>query len=146
MNMPMNALLFVMALVTGLPAAIAADPATVTLAEQSPFGAYLADSQGRSLYLFEADEAGKSTCHDACANAWPPFTTNGKPQAGEGIDGDALGTLERVDGTKQVTYHGWPLYYFIKDQAPGDTKGQDIKGFGAEWYLVTPDGEKVHAE
>lgn len=146
MKVPMNALLFVMALVTGLPAAIAAQPAKVTVAEKNPFGAYLADSEGQSLYLFEADRAGKSTCHDACANAWPPLITEGKPRAGKGVDGDALGTLERADGSTQVTYHGWPLYYFIKDKAPGDTKGQDVEGFGAEWYLVTPGGKKVHAE
>ncbi|WP_205422186.1 hypothetical protein [Marinobacter sp. Arc7-DN-1] len=146
MNMPMNALLFLTALVAGLPAANAAEPARVTVAEKSPFGAYLADSEGRSLYLFEADEAGKSTCYDACANAWPPYTTSGEPWAGKGVDADALGTLERRDGTMQVTYDGWPLYYFIKDKAPGDTRGQDINGFGAEWYLVTPCGQKVHAE
>lgn len=146
MNMPMNALLLLMALVTGLPAANAADPAKVTVAKKSPFGAYLADSEGRSLYLFEADKVGKSTCNDACANAWPPLTTRGEPGAGKSVDANALGTLERRDGKMQVTYDGWPLYYFIKDKAPGDTKGQDIKGFGAEWYLVTPDGKKVHAE
>lgn len=146
MNIPMSAMLAAVALVVGLPAASAADSAKITLTEQSPYGAYLADGEGRSLYLFEADEAGKSTCHDACANAWPPLTTSGEPQAGKGIDADALGTFERPDGSMQVTYDGWPLYYFIKDKAPGDTKGQDIEGFGAEWYLVTPGGEKVHAE
>lgn len=146
MKLPMNTLLFVVALVTGLPAAIAAEPAKVTAAEKSPFGTYLADSEGQSLYLFEADNAGKSTCYDACANAWPPLTTDGEPQAGEGIDADALGTVERPNGSMQVTYHGWPLYYFVKDKAPGDTKGQDVEGFGAEWYLVTPGGKKVHGE
>ena len=46
----------------------------------------------------------------------------------------------------QVTYNGWPLYYFIKDKAPGDTMGQDVKGFGAEWYLVMPSGKEVHSK
>lgn len=46
----------------------------------------------------------------------------------------------------QMTYHGCPLYYFVKGKATGDTKGQDVEGFGAEWYLVTPGGKKVHGE
>ncbi|MGH6913524.1 MAG: hypothetical protein ACREH3_07425, partial [Geminicoccales bacterium] len=39
-----------------------------------------------------------------------------------------------------------PLYQFAKDAQPGDTKGQDVEGFGAEWYLISPEGEKVEAE
>ena len=57
-----------------------------------------------------------------------------------------LGTVERRDGAKQVTYNGWPLYYYARDQNPGDTNGQDVEGFGAEWYLVTPDGNPVRNE
>ena len=58
-----------------------------------------------------------------------------------------LGTVERRDGSLQVTYNGWPLYYFVKDGKPGDTIGQDMEGFGGEWYLVSPDGDHVeHAE
>jgi predicted lipoprotein with Yx(FWY)xxD motif len=43
----------------------------------------------------------------------------------------------------QVTYGGWPLYYFVQDQGPGEATGQDKHGFGGEWYLVTPAGEKA---
>ncbi len=54
-----------------------------------------------------------------------------------------IGNIQREDGTTQVTYNGWPLYYYAKDQASGDTTGHDIKDFGAEWYLLTPEGEKA---
>ena len=43
-----------------------------------------------------------------------------------------------------MTYNGHPLYYYIKDQKAGDTTGNDVKGFGAEWYAVNANGEKVH--
>lgn len=52
MKVPMNALLFVMALVTGLPAAIAAQPAKVTVAKKNPFGAewYLVTPGGKKVH------------------------------------------------------------------------------------------------
>ncbi|MFG6581432.1 hypothetical protein ACGYK1_18770 [Sulfitobacter sp. 1A13191] len=50
------------------------------------------------------------------------------------------------DGQKVVTYHGWPLYYFTRDEDADAPQGQDVESFGGEWYLITPEGEKVHAE
>tara|TARA_A100000171_G_scaffold37147_1_gene36104 strand:+ start:146 stop:583 length:438 start_codon:yes stop_codon:yes gene_type:complete len=145
MKMLMNATLAAVTLVAGLSVAGAAGPAMVTVQESS-LGAHLADGEGRSLYLFQADEPGKSTCFDACATAWPPLITQGQPEAGTDVNAKALGSLKRPDGTMQVTYNGWPLYYFIKDKVPGDTMGQDVKGFDAEWYLVTPSGKEVHSK
>lgn len=125
----------------------AVDTATVATAEQQPYGAYLVDAAGMSLYLFKADAKAKgSTCYDACAKAWPPLLTDGEPMVNGMAKQDLLGTIERKNGSTQVTYNGWPLYYFVKDDEPGDTQGQDIKGFGAEWYLVTPKGKTVHLE
>lgn len=132
---------------------------TVAADEDSPWvldtrsdqqhGEYLVDGAGMSLYLFKKDTQGskKSTCHDRCAEAWPPLTSDAAPQATGAVKSELLGVIEHEDGSQQVTYNGWPLYYFIKDENPGDTRGQDVKGFGAEWYLVTPEGKPVeHAE
>lgn len=136
---------------TGPAAAQAGEPkeqAKLEVAQDEPLGKYITDAEGMSLYLFEADSEENSTCFDACADAWPPLLTKSEPQAGEGVDKTLIGTIER-EGTEdamQVTYGGWPLYYFVKDEQPGDTEGQDVEGFGAEWYLLTPEGEKVHAE
>jgi predicted lipoprotein with Yx(FWY)xxD motif len=57
-----------------------------------------------------------------------------------------LGLVERRDGSAQVTYDGWPLYHFAKDFGPREATGQDVEDFGDEWYLVTPQGEKVGHE
>lgn len=127
--------------------AAAVDTATVTTAKQDPYGVYLVDAAGMSLYLFKADTQGQgSTCYDACAEIWPPLLTKGSPEAGGKAKPDLLGTIKRKNGATQVTYNGWPLYYFAKDDEPGDTRGQDVHGFGGEWYLVAPDGTVIHAE
>lgn len=122
------------------PAAVAQD--TAAQVKTSADGKFLTDAEGMSLYLFEADSENTSTCYDDCAAAWPPLLTEGEPTAEGEVDAAKLSTIERKDGSTQVTYGGWPLYYFVKDQAPGDIQGQDVEGFGAEWYLVAPDGEK----
>ncbi|HEU5372442.1 MAG TPA: hypothetical protein VFU51_08655 [Gaiellaceae bacterium] len=58
----------------------------------------------------------KSACQGACAAVfWPPVLTSGRPEAGPGIDQNALGTIVRPDGTHQVTYNGQPLYLFSGD-------------------------------
>lgn len=133
----------------GHPATAQTEGVQVTVGQSDTFEAYLTDADGRALYLFTADQQGTedakatSKCYDACAAAWPPLVTDGEPQAGEQVQASLLGTLQRQDGAQQVTYNGWPLYYFARDQGPGQTTGQDVHGFGGEWYLVTPQGEKV---
>jgi predicted lipoprotein with Yx(FWY)xxD motif len=113
-------------------------PDTVVVASGSgDLGSYLvAGMGGKTLYTFKNDEAGVSNCSGDCATAWPPFTVaaNTKLVPGEGATGE-LGTITRADGSTQVTYNGWPLYYFKDDAAAGDTKGQ---GVGEKWYVAAP--------
>jgi predicted lipoprotein with Yx(FWY)xxD motif len=76
-------------------------------------------------------------CQRFCALIWSPVLTSEQPEAGKGVDQHALGVVVRPDGTRQVTYHGKPLYLFIKDAyIPGITGTQSINGAGA----VTPWG------
>jgi predicted lipoprotein with Yx(FWY)xxD motif len=106
-------------------------------------GTFLTDAKGRTLYLWEADKGSSSMCSGACAQAWPPLTTTGAPQAGTGVKSSLLGTTKRSDGKLEVTYNGHPLYYFAGDTAPGKTAGQGTDGFGAEWYVVGTNGKKI---
>ena len=103
----------------------------------------LVDEDGKTLYLWEADKSGTSTCTGPCAAAWPPVTTSGAPQAGSGVNQSLLGTVKRDDGTEQVTYNGHPLYYFVGDTAAGMAKGQGSKAFGAGWYVLNAKGSKI---
>jgi predicted lipoprotein with Yx(FWY)xxD motif len=120
-------------------------PAAAVDLRGSKLGRILVDGQGRTLYLFEADKAGKSTCNGACASAWPPYLSSGTPQAGTGVTGALLGTSVRSDdsGGTQVTYHGHPLYYYAGDNQPGDTAGEGLNQFGAKWYALAPSGNKI---
>ena len=72
--------------------------ATVAV-EDSDLGQIVVDAEGKTLYVFLADEGSDSTCYDDCEAAWPPLTVEGDPAAGEGIDASLLGTTEREDGS-----------------------------------------------
>jgi predicted lipoprotein with Yx(FWY)xxD motif len=108
-------------------------------------GTYLAGASGRALYLWVADSNGKSSCAGSCAKAWPPLLTKSAPVAGHGVQASDLGTTARSDGTKQVTYKGHPLYYFVGDSSAGMTHGQGSDNFGAKWWLVAPSGSAIKA-
>lgn len=111
---------------------------TVEVATSATLDDYLTDADGRTLYIFLNDSPGVTSCFDTCLQSWPPFTVDAgtSPTAGDGITA-ALGTIQRDDGSTQVTLDGWPLYYFVADATPGDTNGQ---GVGDVWYVARPDG------
>lgn len=118
--------------------------AQVSVAENDSLGAYLVDEDGLSLYLFTDGSGNPVPCtSDECVGAWPIFTTDGEPGADGGADASLLSTTERSDGTSQVVYNDWPLYYFVGDESPGDVNGQGIESFGGIWYLVSPAGEEI---
>lgn len=123
------------------PTEEATEAATVALADTS-LGEVLVDADGMTLYLFTKDTDGTSTCSGGCAATWPPLTVDGTPTAGDGVDGGELDTIERDDGTTQVTYHGKPLYLYAADGEPGDVAGQ---GAGDVWFAVTAGGEAAEA-
>jgi predicted lipoprotein with Yx(FWY)xxD motif len=96
-----------------------------------------------TVYLFEKDKGTTSACEGACASAWPPVMTEGKPVASGGALSADLGTTKRPDGTEQVTYKGHPLYFFEQDKDAGDAYGQGSNAFGAGWYVMKPNGSKI---
>jgi predicted lipoprotein with Yx(FWY)xxD motif len=126
------------------PSAGASGPSTIAT-RTTPLGQILVDGNGRALYLFEADKGTSSSCYDACAGVWPPLTTSGTPVAGAGVTQSLLTTTTRNDGSAEVVYNGHPLYYFISDKQAGDTTGQGLSSFGADWYVLSAAGTKVDA-
>lgn len=116
---------------------------SLNVARDDKGGPYLVDGAGRALYLFEKDSEGQSSCDAACAAAWPPFVVAGVPTATDtSVQAPLITTIQRADGRQQAAYNGHPLYYYARDAAPGEFKGQDVEEFGEEWYLVAPDGSK----
>lgn len=119
-------------------------PVTTVMVGHTGLGSVLTDRAGLTVYLFEKDSGGKSSCYGACATAWPPVTTaSAQPGVAGGANQSLLGTTTRTDGTTQLTYAGHPLYRFAGDHKPGDTTGQGSKAFGAGWYVVTAAGLKI---
>ena len=127
---------------TAPPKTASGNTATLGLASTG-LGKVLVNSQGRTLYLFQADHGTTSTCTGACATAWPPLRASGKPSIGPGLQSSAVGTTKRSDGKSQVTYHGHPLYTYIGDHKAGDTTGQGLNAFGGGWFALTSSGSQA---
>jgi predicted lipoprotein with Yx(FWY)xxD motif len=130
---------FVVFLSLALPLAVhgtaAQDDIFLKVAQDPAVGSFLTDAEGNTLYLFTPDTTpGESMCYDDCAEAWPPLTPAEGMTLPAGVPGE-LTTIERTDGTQQVAYNDIPLYYFVKDEQPGDIAGQ---GVGGVWFIVPP--------
>ena len=93
----------------------------------------LTNAKGFTLYSFAPDTPTASKCYGSCAAYWPPVT--GTTAAGQGLPGK-VGTINRTDGTEQLTYNGHPLYTYIGDSAPGQAKGNNLNLNGGLWNEV----------
>ncbi|WP_236788301.1 SCO0930 family lipoprotein [Amycolatopsis sp. GM8] len=122
-------------------AAQQAEPVKLMAMDVQGLGQVLTGSNGMTLYRFDKDTAKppKSNCDGDCAKAWPPLLAGGSIDV-QGVDSKLVGTVTRSDGTEQVTVNGWAVYYYAKDTAPGQAKGQ---GVGGTWSAITPTGGKA---
>lgn len=127
---------------TGDPAGAPASTAVLATAD-TDLGEVVVDAEGRTVYVFDSDEAGsgESTCSGECLEQWPPVVADGPDVPAGGVTGE-VGTIERDDGTLQVTLGGLPLYLFAGDAAPGETAGQAVNDV---WWVVGPDGGRITA-
>jgi predicted lipoprotein with Yx(FWY)xxD motif len=126
--------------------AVASDgtPATVSVDEVDGVGAVLVDPDGAALYVSDQESDGKVRCTGACVAFWLPLEAPaGGLSAGDDVSGK-LGTVERPDGTSQVTYDGKPLYRFSEDAEPGQVTGDgfsdEFDGETFTWHAETTDG------
>jgi len=93
-------------------------------------GSMLTNTKGMTLYVYDADTAGKPTCNGGCAANWPPLAAD--------ADAKPVGKytiVTRDDGTMQWAYSGKPLYQWKNDKAPGDATGD---GIGGKWHVAKP--------
>jgi predicted lipoprotein with Yx(FWY)xxD motif len=127
----------------GTPPGSSGPSATIAV-RSTALGQILVDGSGRTLYLFAGDQGTASSCYNACAGVWPPATATGAPVAGAGVHQSLLATTARKDGSMELVYNGHPLYYFISDKQPGDTTGQALSSFGADWYVLSPAGTQIN--
>ena len=112
-------------------------PSTIAAERIPTVGNVLVGPKGMTLYLFTKDTPDTSTCYDKCATNWPPLLVDSADAIVPGVNlPGKIGTTTRTDGKIQVTYNGWPLYYFAKDAAIGDSTGE---GVGKVWYTIAPE-------
>lgn len=95
-------------------------------------GNVLTDQKGRTLYFFTKDVNGTSACSGGCLDVWPIFSV-ATPRLDTGLVAADFGSVTRADGKTQVTFKGWPLYYYASDAAAGDVKGEDVNNV---WYVA----------
>ena len=107
---------------------------------ESQFGRVLFSGGDRALYLFTRDPRNKTRCYGDCAEAWPPLYAKGRPRAGEGVDRDLLGTIERRNGRRQETHKGQALYSYVHDP-DGEVLCNDVFEFGVTWYALDAKGK-----
>jgi predicted lipoprotein with Yx(FWY)xxD motif len=94
-------------------------------------GTYMTDFAGKTLYTFDNDTTpGQSSCTGACATLWPAYTSGATAQSALP---DGITVITRADGSTQFAWQGKPLYYYSKDTAPGQLKGD---GIGGIWHIV----------
>jgi predicted lipoprotein with Yx(FWY)xxD motif len=117
-----------------------AGSATVQTRTVKKLGTILVNSRGLTLYIFVPDHHAKVTCKSSCAAIWPPLKVKKgqKPSAGGAAKKKLLGLDGRV-----VTYNHWPLYTYVIDKRPGQTKGQAVKDSFGLWYVISPSGKVI---
>jgi len=118
---------------------------TVDVTRVGNLGTVLVTNKGYALYMFEPDAGRRVTCTGGCATAWPPLLVREGETiaAGPGVRQSLIGTDPNPGGGRVVTYHGWPLYTYLGDAAPGRAAGQGADDDGGYWFVMRPSGQIV---
>ena len=109
---------------------------SVMITSTPKLGSYLTDESGKTLYVFNKDSTGTSTCTGACLAKWPAYYS-AAINAPSLLKTSDFGTVSRADGVNQSSYMGRPLYYYSGDNSPGMTTGE---GFNNVWYVANITG------
>ncbi len=130
----------------GLHDLLAGQPYEVTTRTIPGLGSVLVTGQGLTLYLFVPDHRSVPTCYQICSVQWPPDLLPAgvaRPVAGPGVSAKLLSTVARTNGSRQITYNGWPLYRWLPDTAPGQATGQGLYNLGGQWWVIDAAGRAV---
>jgi len=121
-------------------------PKEVSLQMSATLGNYLVDKQNRTLYFFSDDPNGQDSCTGGCQAYWPIFNVDNltADKLGDGLSMSDFSSVTSVSGQRQLTYKGWPLYYFAPlgtnntnvQEAAGQTRGEGVNN---EWFVAKPD-------
>lgn len=150
--MPVLALAVVGLSACGTPVDLGEKPtlpgaATTISTTNTFFGQMLSDGAGRTLYLFDGDRNGESTCYGPCEQTWQPYIADGQPGPADitlnPLEEGEIDLVARQDGQQQVRYKNIPLYFYSGDRMPADVQGVGKQQFGGNWFGVTTLGNPV---
>ncbi|HVE69110.1 MAG TPA: hypothetical protein VNB64_11060 [Solirubrobacteraceae bacterium] len=130
------------ALLAAAPPAGAGTGTLIRIIDHSRLGPMLFDGRGQAIYAFLYDRPPVSRCYGACARAWPPVFTSGRPRAGRNVRRNLLGTTRRRGGRLQVTYAGRPLYFYV-NEGRRQVFCHRVNQYGGLWLVVRPSGRLV---
>ena len=116
-------------------------PHTVLTVGQASGRAVVTGLEGRTVYVFSADGPGSSKCIGGCAAVWLPVRSYGGKPGGSGAFANSVGSIVRLDGSDQVTLNRLPLYYYSRDQTPGQATGSGRSQFGGVWQPASATGK-----
>lgn len=91
-------------------------------------GRVLTTVAGATLYTFDEDQNGNSSCYDDCAKHWPPLIALSTAKAHW-----RMSLTHRADGQRQWLFDGKPVYTYIHDTVPGDVNGDNV---GNAWHVI----------
>ncbi|QPH39184.1 COG4315 family predicted lipoprotein [Pedobacter endophyticus] len=101
---------------------------------------YFTDANGLAIYTFKNDKKNKNNFTDAAFvknTIWPIYEQD-KIVVPSILDKALFGSIT-VHGKKQLTYKGWPLYYFGEDnKVMGSNKGVSVPSPGT-WPIAVQD-------
>jgi predicted lipoprotein with Yx(FWY)xxD motif len=108
-------------------------------------GTILVNGRGFTVYAFTKDARNKDVCQQlrGCLGVWPPVTSAGNAIAGPGVKSSLIGTITIKGGAKQATYAGHPLYTYVGDSGPGQTRYVNFSAFGGRWPALNSSGQEV---
>jgi predicted lipoprotein with Yx(FWY)xxD motif len=101
---------------------------------------YFTDAYGVTLYTFKPDsfDTNKFTKSDFSNNGYWPIYDTTKIVVPSTLDGSLFASIN-VYGKKQMTYKGWPLYYFGADNmVRGKSSGVSVPSPGV-WPVAVKD-------
>ena len=118
--------------------ATATTAATVTLRSETvaPLGHVLAGNSGRTLYYLTLESSSRILCVGSCNTKWFPYIVAGSTTTvqGAGVNGSVASTI-RPDGQRQLTFSGHPVYFYYRDHATGQARGEGVDG---TWFVLNP--------
>lgn len=144
MNTPKVWKAFTRTLLFALVAALTLGPSALAAADTVNIGTVmlngrqatvLTDARGMTLYYIAYP--GPQPCTGECARIWPPLIVPTRHFTAPPTLRGQLRVVNTLNGP-QLAYAGHPLYRFIEDTRPGETRGQGLQDPWGLWQVATP--------